>query len=310
VKLSANWMAAAGAPGEDAALYDAVRAVGLELCPALGLAIPVGKDSLSMRTVWSEGGEPRAVTAPLSLVVTAFAPVRDVRASSTPELRRDAGATRLLFVDLARGRARLGGSALAQVYEQVGDEAPDLVAPEDLRGFAAAMAELRERGLALAYHDRSDGGLFATLCEMAFAGGTGIDVRLEPERDLLAALFAEELGVVLQIRERDLEAVSAIFARAGLREHLQEVGAPAPGDRLRIFVAGRCVYDASRASLRALWSSTTHALARLPPARTRSRPRGSISPTPASPCTRPSRSPLRPCWAAPARAWRSCASRA
>jgi len=262
-KLSANWMAAAGYPGEDAALYEAVRAVGMELCPALGIAVPVGKDSLSMRSVWSEGGEPRSVTAPLSLIVTAFAPVRDVRASWTPQLRTDRGPTRLLLVDLARGKSRLGGSALAQVYEQVGDTAPDLDAPEDLRAFAAALAELRERRIVLAYHDRSDGGLFATLVEMAFAGNTGLDVRLEASADeLLARLFAEELGAVLQLREADLPAALESFARHGLAECVSEVGAPASGDRVRIVANGALAYDESRATLRGWWSATTHAMAR------------------------------------------------
>ncbi len=262
-KLSANWMAAAGHPGEDAALYAAVHAVGMELCPALGIAVPVGKDSLSMRTVWRENGEPRAVTAPLSLVVTAFAPVRDVRASWTPQLRTDRGPTTLLLVDLARGKLRLGGSALAQVYEQVGDSAPDVEAPADLRAFAAALAELRETRLVLAYHDRSDGGLFATLVEMAFAGGTGLDVRLEASASaLLAPLFAEELGAVLQVRDADVPAVLEAFARNGLAERVAAIGAPAAGDRVRIFANGALAYEESRATLRGWWSATSHAMAR------------------------------------------------
>jgi phosphoribosylformylglycinamidine synthase len=262
-KLSANWMAAAGHPGEDAALYDAVRTVGMELCPALGIAVPVGKDSLSMRTVWRENGEPRAVTAPLSLIVTAFAPVRDVRASWTPQLRTDRGPTRLLLVDLARGKHRLGGSALAQVYEQVGDAAPDLESPADLRALAAALAELRQARLVLAYHDRSDGGLLATLVEMAFAGNTGLDVHLEARpQELLARLFAEELGAVLQVREADVPGALAIFARQGLAECVADVGAPAPGERVRIFANGALAYEETRSTLRGWWSATTHALAR------------------------------------------------
>jgi phosphoribosylformylglycinamidine synthase len=261
-KLSANWMAAAGHPGEDAALFDAVRAVGMELCPALGIAVPVGKDSLSMRTVWREGEESRVVTAPLSLIVTAFAPVRDVRACWTPQLRTDRGPTTLLLVDLARGELRLGGSALAQVYGQVGDTCPDIEAPGDLRAFAAALAELREARLVLAYHDRSDGGLFAALVEMAFAGGTGLDVRVEA-RDLLAALFAEELGAVLQVRNADVPRALEIFARHGLAQRVSEVGAPASGERVRVFANGALAYDESRFTLRGWWSATTHALARL-----------------------------------------------
>jgi phosphoribosylformylglycinamidine synthase len=189
--------------------------------------------------------------------------VRDVRASWTPQLRTDRGPSQLLLVDLARGQQRLGGSALAQVYEQLGDSAPDLCAPEDLRAFAAALAELREARLVLAYHDRSDGGLFATLVEMAFAGGTGIDVRLEANADaLLAPLFAEELGAVLQVREADVPAALEVFARHGLAEHLRAVGAPAAGDRVRIFANGALAYDESRATLRGWWSATTHAMAR------------------------------------------------
>ncbi len=171
IRLSANWMAAAGHPGEDARLYDAVRAVGQELCPALGIAIPVGKDSMSMRTVWKEAGEPRSVTAPLSLIVSAFAPVTDVRRALTPELRAaaDVGDTTLLLIDLGRGKNRLGGSGLAQVYGKVGAEPPDLDSPALLTGFFAAVQEAAAADLLLAYHDRSDGGLLVTLLEMAFA---------------------------------------------------------------------------------------------------------------------------------------------
>lgn len=260
VKLSCNWMAAAGQPGEDAALFDAVRAVGLELCPALGLAVPVGKDSLSMHTVWEEGGEERSVTAPLSLVVSAFAPVRDVRSSWTPELRTDRGPTRLLLVDLGHGRDRLGGSALAQVYGAVGDRGPDLDDPADLRRFFEAMRALRERDLVLAYHDRSDGGLLAALVEMALAGGCGLSVDLGPTEDALAALFAEELGAVLQVCETDLEAAHEVLARAGLGGCTREIGAPRDDDVVRFAAGGGELHAAPRAALRALWSSTTHAL--------------------------------------------------
>ncbi|HEX9179026.1 MAG TPA: phosphoribosylformylglycinamidine synthase, partial [Burkholderiales bacterium] len=179
VKLSANWMAAAGHPGEDAALFDTVRAVGLEFCPALGVSIPVGKDSLSMKTVWEQGGERRQVTAPLSLIVSAFAPVEDAGKTLTPQLRTDAGDTELLLVDLGGGRNRLGGSALAQVHGAVGNECPDCDDPALLKGFFAAVQRLNRDGLILSYHDRSDGGLFATLCEMAFAGRCGLSVSLD-----------------------------------------------------------------------------------------------------------------------------------
>jgi phosphoribosylformylglycinamidine synthase len=264
VKLSANWMAAAGHPGEDALLYDAVRAIGLELCPALGIAIPVGKDSLSMQTVWEEDGVRRSVCAPLSLIVTAFAPLTDVRACWKPELRGDRGPSVVLLVDLGRGKNRLGGSALAQVYEQIGDEAPDLDAPAALESLASALAELRAKRLVLAYHDRSDGGLFATLLEMAFAGSSGLDVTLDVSRpQLLAALFCEELGVALQVRETDLDAASSVLARHGLEGATTQVARPVPGGPLRIHDAEGLAFEESLASLRRCWSSTSHAMQRL-----------------------------------------------
>src|SRR5256886_1336642 len=179
VKLSANWMAAAGDGSEDAALFDTVRAVALGLCRALGISIPVGKDSLSMRTAWEEGGKAREVIAPLSLIVSAFAPCEDVRRTLTPQLRTDAGDTELVLLDLGRGRNRLGGSILAQVFSQCGDQAPDLGEPKLLADFFAAVQALNRDGLILAYHDRSDGGLFATVCEMAFAAHVGVTVNLD-----------------------------------------------------------------------------------------------------------------------------------
>lgn len=323
VRLSANWMAAAGHPGEDARLYDAVRAVGEELCPALGIAIPVGKDSMSMRTVWThaataavgrapetsatsdvatashaasrdEGsgtfgkhGE-RAVIAPVSLVVSAFAPVHDVRRTLTPELVRDED-TRLLLVDLGAGSNRLGGSALAQVYGTIGEHAPDVDDVERLASFFRAVRELADAGRILAYHDRSDGGLIVTLLEMAFAGGVGLRVSLdawaatlpvlgesgdESEEDddtrLLrsarstnALLFSEELGAVLQVRAEDLEGVRACFVDAGLGDLLHELGAPKLGDEVRIEREGHAVIAARRSQLRAAWSETTWRMQRL-----------------------------------------------
>ncbi|MEQ1667761.1 MAG: phosphoribosylformylglycinamidine synthase, partial [Sulfuriferula sp.] len=176
IKLSANWMAAAGFPGEDAALFDTVKAVGLELCPALGISIPVGKDSLSMRSTWQENGEDKAVTSPLSLIITAFAPTPDARATLTPQLRTDAGDTDLILIDLGCGRNRLGGSALAQVYKQIGNTTPDINSPRQLKAFFETIQVLNANQQILAYHDRSDGGLWATLCEMAFAGHCGISI--------------------------------------------------------------------------------------------------------------------------------------
>src|SRR5690606_22720438 len=189
IKLSANWMSAASHPGENQALYDAVHAVGMELCPKLGIAIPVGKDSMSMSTVWDDGK--RSVVAPLSLIVSAFARVYDARKALTPELSRDEDSL-LVLVDLSGGKTRLGGSCLAQVFNQVGDEAPDLERPELLKGAFTAVQELNRKGLLLAYHDRSDGGLFVTLAEMAFAGGCGVQVALDGLGDsAIGALFNE-----------------------------------------------------------------------------------------------------------------------
>jgi phosphoribosylformylglycinamidine synthase len=225
IRLSANWMCACGEDGEDARLYDTVRAVAMELCPALGLSIPVGKDSLSMRTLWqSEDDEPRKTLSPLSLIVSAFAPVRDVRRTATPDLK--AGDTILWLVDLGGGRDRLGGSALAQAFGQMGDVCPDLDEPARLVGFFAALVEMRRRNWLLAYHDRSDGGLLATLAEMAFGGRRGLRVRLpQTARDPLSALFAEELGAVLQVSRQNREAVVDLFARHGLADGLHELGA-------------------------------------------------------------------------------------
>jgi phosphoribosylformylglycinamidine synthase len=258
VKLSANWMAPAGHPGEDARLYDAVEAVGMELCPALGIAIPVGKDSMSMKTVWEEDGTPHSVTAPVSLIVSAFAPVPDVRLARTPELRHDAGPSLLLLVDLGGGRNRLGGSALAQVYGQLGHEPPDLDDPARLRGFVEAVHALSEADLLLAYHDRSDGGLLATVVEMAFAGGSGVDVSLdEVDADDLAALFSEELGAVLQVREAELERVRTLLASHGLESGTHLLGRPASDDRVVFRRGGNEVFAAGRDTLRGLWSETT-----------------------------------------------------
>jgi phosphoribosylformylglycinamidine synthase len=259
IKLSANWMAAAGHPGEDAGLYDAVRAVGLELCPALGIAIPVGKDSMSLRTVWEEEGRERSVTAPISLIVSAFAPVHDVRSSLTPELRTDRGETALVLIDLGRGRSRLGGSALAQVYRELASEPPDVDDPAALRALFEAIAELREAGRILAYHDRSDGGLLATACEMSFAGGTGLRIRLDDlGPDAVAALFGEELGALIQVRTQELAAVRETLARYGLGDCSFAVGELTSDDRIAFTRDGQELVAAPRCELRRLWSETTY----------------------------------------------------
>ncbi|MBP6542024.1 MAG: phosphoribosylformylglycinamidine synthase, partial [Piscinibacter sp.] len=246
VKLSCNWMAACGEPGEDAALYDTVKAVGMELCPALGISVPVGKDSLSMRTRWSDAGAAKQVTAPVSLIVTAFASIADVRPTLTPQLQ--SGDTTLVLVDLGQGRNRLGGSMLAQVLNQFGNEVPDLDDPSPLKALVAAVNELRAQGRILAYHDRSDGGLWATVCEMAFAGHVGVSLNVDllvTEGDgigdsraeygdsknwatqvsarrqelTLKALFNEELGVVLQVPTAVRNEVMQTLRAHGLSKH-------------------------------------------------------------------------------------------
>ncbi|MES2919592.1 MAG: phosphoribosylformylglycinamidine synthase [Pseudomonadota bacterium] len=256
IKLSANWMAAAGYGKEDENLFDAVRTVGMELCPALGIAIPVGKDSLSMRTVWDDAGEKKAVTAPLSLIITAFAPVTDIRQTLTPQLRTDAGDTVLVLVDLGLGQNRLGASALAQVYNAIGDVAPDLDDPLLLRDFFNGVQRLNADGKLLAYHDRSDGGLFAAVCEMAFAGRSGVSLEL-PQAELLPALFNEELGAVLQVRRADVEAVKAAFGPA-LVTGVSVIGTLAGNDHVAIRAGGHEVFGASRASLQKTWAETSY----------------------------------------------------
>lgn len=262
VRLSANWMAACGHAGEDQALFETVKAVGMELCPALGLAIPVGKDSLSMRSVWKDNGEEKAVTAPLSLVVSAFAPVTDVRLSVTPELRaRD---SRLLLVDLGQGRNRLAGSALAQVYGRIGDVAPDVDDPALLRAFFSSIQQLLAEGRLLAYHDRSDGGLFTTLAEMSFAGRQGLNIDLGKlaanAQDALRVLFAEELGAVLQVAAGQLDAVQAQLKAAGLGGCVHDLGTLADDQTLTFSLAGKALFADTRASLQQAWAETSYHL--------------------------------------------------
>lgn len=263
VRLSANWMAAAGSPGEDAVLYDTVRALGQTLCPELGIAIPVGKDSMSMRMRWRENGEEHAVLAPLSLIISAFAPVGDARRTLDPQLRLDAGETVLVLVDLSAGRHRLGGSILAQVYGALGDEPADLDDPARLAGFFRAMRVLREHDAVLAYHDRSDGGLAVTLVEMAFAGHCGLDIALPGEGDALALLFAEEPGAVLQLRGEALALAREAFAAEDLADALVPLGTPCRGRRIRMSREGRVVLEADRVALHASWSDTSWRLQRL-----------------------------------------------
>jgi phosphoribosylformylglycinamidine synthase len=263
IRLSANWMAACGEPGEDVALYATVRAVGEELCPALGIAIPVGKDSLSMRTTWTDGARTRSVVAPVSLIVSAFAPLADVRRTLTPVLRRDVGPTVLVRVELGGRCGRLGASIYAQVHGVLGDVPADLDDPARLTRFVAAMRELRAGEAVLAYHDRSDGGLVVTLIEMAFAGRCGLDVELPAHAGgAVAQCFAEEPGVVLQVRASALETVLSLFARHGLANEVDVIGHPTEAMRVRIR-AGKAVIDESWTDLRAAWSRTSFEMRRL-----------------------------------------------
>jgi len=258
IKLSANWMAAAGFPGEDAALFDTVQAVGMELCPALGIAIPVGKDSLSMKTVWQDAAGEKTMTAPLSLIITAFAPVLDISKTLTPQLRPIADSV-LLLVDLGAGRNRLGGSVLAQVYAQLGNDCPDVDQTALLKGFFEAIQNLNYNGLLLAYHDRSDGGLLATVAEMLFAGRQGVVLNMDSlGNDLLAALFNEELGAVLQVRKDNCAQVLKILTDAGLADCLHTIGQTVSGQSLSIYKAGELLYSASRAELQSQWSQVSY----------------------------------------------------
>jgi len=302
VKLSANWMAACGEPGEDADLYATVRAVGLELCPALGISIPVGKDSLSMRTQWTDVADngARKVTSPVSLIVSAFATLDDVRGTLTPQLdNREADST-LVLVDLGRGRNRMGASILAQTLGQVGDAVPDLDDAQDLVALVKAVNALRAQGLLLAYHDRSDGGLFATVCEMAFAGKLGVAInvdmlvtegdgisdsraehgdsknwasQVQARRDelTLKALFNEELGVVLQIRSADRSVVMQVLREHGLSRHSHCIGKTRPAGtavasgvgELQVWRDARLIFGAPLQDLHQVWDAVSWKICRL-----------------------------------------------
>ena len=261
IKLSANWMAPAGHPGEDAALYDTVRAVALDTCIALGISIPVGKDSMSMRTTWSDASGDHAVTAPVSLVVSAFAPVHDARRTATPLLPRDAGDLALVHLDVAGGRRRLGASALAQVHGQLGNDGPDLDDPRRLAAFFACVRKLRHDGDLVAYHDIADGGLVVALLEMAFASRCGLDIELAAGAPPLPALFAEELGAVVAVPAPRTDAVLRAARDAGVAA--TRLGAPVAGERIRVRQAGAPILDESRIDLHRAWSATTHAMQRL-----------------------------------------------
>ncbi len=258
IKLSANWMAAAGYQGEDAALYDTVKAVGLDLCPQLGIAIPVGKDSLSMKTVWQDGTGEKTMTAPLSLVITAFAPVVDVTKTLTPQLQ-DVANSVLILIDLGLGKNRLGGSVLAQVYQQMGDVSPDLDDAALMKGFFDVIQNLNKQNKILAYHDRSDGGLLATIAEMLFASRLGVDLHIDNfGEDVLAALFNEELGAVIQVHSHDADDVIERFEQAGLANGVHIVGNLAKTQKLSIYHVDKLIYSDTRAVLQSVWSEVSY----------------------------------------------------
>lgn len=259
IKLSANWMCAAGHPGEDAILYDTVKAVGMELCPALGITIPVGKDSMSMRTVWQDHNKEKSVTSPMSLVITAFSPVSDVRKTVTPQLRTDQGDTELLLLDLGLGQNRVGASCLAQVYNQIGNTPADVDSADLLKGFFMAIQQLLEQELLLAYHDRSDGGLFATVAEMAFAGHCGVDIDItQLGKDSVAALFCEELGAVVQYQTANRAAVLELIKDCGLEAAATVIGTLNTDDRLRVQANETVLLEGDRSDYQRQWSETSY----------------------------------------------------
>ncbi|MDH5387793.1 MAG: phosphoribosylformylglycinamidine synthase [Gammaproteobacteria bacterium] len=260
IKLSANWMAPAGHPGEDARLYETVKTVGMDICPKLGLTIPVGKDSMSMKTVWDVDGEQRAVTAPLSLIITAFSTVSDVRKTLTPQLVTDAGDTELILIDLGKGKNRLGASALAQTYKQVGDVPPDLDDTEQFKFFFAAIQKLNKENLLLAWHDRSDGGLFACLSEMAFAGHCGLDISLDelPEDDI-GALFNEELGGVIQVKTENLSKVEALLEKYQIKSCSHRIGTIRDDSKIRFSRMDEgLVFESDLITMQKAWSETSY----------------------------------------------------
>ncbi|WP_412971056.1 phosphoribosylformylglycinamidine synthase [Glaciecola sp. MF2-115] len=260
IKLSANWMSAANHPGEDAGLYEAVKAIGEELCPELGLTIPVGKDSMSMKTAWQENGEDKSVTSPLSLVITAFGAVKDVRKTITPQLRNIDGGS-LMLIDLGNKQNRMGGSCLAQVYGKLGQTPPDVDSAEQLKSFYLFMQELVENDLITAYHDRSDGGLFTTIVEMAFAGKVGAQVDITGLGvDAASILFNEELGAVIQVTGSAIDSVLALAEKYALSDILHSIGTVTNKDAISFNMNGECVEQNTRTYYRQLWASTTFAM--------------------------------------------------
>ncbi|MCP4493588.1 MAG: phosphoribosylformylglycinamidine synthase [Gammaproteobacteria bacterium] len=262
--LSANWMAAAGHEGEDARLFDTVKAVGMELCPRLGITIPVGKDSLSMKSSWTDNDINQSVTAPLSLIISAFAPVYDVRKTCTPDIKPCEQGSALLLIDLGQMKNRLGASALAQVYKQTGDIGPDLDDADLFKAFFNSVQQMIEQDLLLAYHDRSDGGLIVTLCEMVFAGRTGLACDISAlGSDALSILFAEELGVMIQVSNSNLLKVESLLSKQGLSEMTHKLGHPTKDESFSILYKNETVIDESIVVLRRAWSETSWHMQRL-----------------------------------------------
>lgn len=258
INLSANWMAAAGHPGEDAGLYEAVKAVGEELCPALDITIPVGKDSMSMKTTWQDEQGDKSVTSPLSLVITAFGAVQDIRKTLTPELNSKVGETELLLIDLGQGLNRLGASCLAQVYQQLGNVAPDVDSPPILKGFFLAIQQLVNEKRLLAYHDRSDGGLFTSVVEMAFAGKTGVNIDLDSlSGPAIELLFNEELGAVIQVSATHKEQVLAVFAKHQIQHLVHSIGSINDTDQIVFKQNKKVILENSRVFYRQMWAQTT-----------------------------------------------------
>ena len=261
IKLSANWMVAAGHGSEDQKLFETVKAVAMDLCPQLGICIPVGKDSMSMRTVWNDDGNEKSNTAPLSLIVSAFSPVNDIRKTVTAQLQTDQGDTSLLLIDLGRGKNRLAGSALGQVYSRMQGTAPDLDRPSDLIGLFNFINDCRNENLLLAYHDRSDGGLFTTLAEMAFAGHCGVDIQLQAlgaEDNVLAALFNEELGAVVQVREKQLASVMKYADKNGLSACVHEIAKLNDKGEISIALGENILFTQGRTELQRQWAATSY----------------------------------------------------
>ncbi|MGB3840727.1 MAG: phosphoribosylformylglycinamidine synthase [Rhodanobacter sp.] len=264
VRLSANWMAAVNHPGEDAALFDAVKAVGMELCPQLQISIPVGKDSLSMQAVWKDGAQEQRTVSPVSLVITGFARVGDARRTLTPQLKLDRGATDLWLIDLGAGRDRLGCSALTQVFNRSGGIPPNLDDAKRLKALFELVQQANANGLLLAYHDRSDGGVITTLLEMAFAGHCGLELHLDGWAEAtLRALFSEELGAVVQVAEANREAFESLLVKFGLAGISHRVGRPKEKLGIKLFLGDEVFVKWNWSKLYKAWNETSHAMQRL-----------------------------------------------